>query len=241
MEDVKAFYSEVASRYDKTYGRVIDRAEDMAIYRQIGQLIAGRSVVDLGCGTAPLFGRMSALQYPGYYHGIDLSFRMLAEAEDRLRRCDYPVSQYQLSAGDMAYPMRGSFRRYDVAISTFGAMSYPLSLARAAGTMRGYLHEGGRFFVMLYGLRYMDRLHYIARGRGLGAHYVTAARARSIFRDAGFRGVTVRGFNLWEDEAVDGALDVYASDLAQRLRWQMNTTGRLTPDLGYFLVVTGRR
>ena len=79
---VRAEYDALASVYDRRWGRYIE-ASTAATLRRI-PLDAGDRLLDIGCGTGLLLGRLVGRSPFRELTGVDLSPGMVAQARTRL-------------------------------------------------------------------------------------------------------------------------------------------------------------
>ena len=125
---MKRSYAEFASVYDElmseipydTYVELIDLAANG---------IAGKKILDVGCGTGLLSVKLAKLK--GIVTGIDISSDMLSIATDRARSLDLPVTFVE-------QPMQHitGFSDFDVAIITIDSLNYVIEEEAVLQTFR---------------------------------------------------------------------------------------------------------
>ncbi len=207
---------EVANSYDQHFRRRVDRAEDAAIDRILGDL-SRRDVLDLGCGTCALLDR----HHPRTYLGVDSSQAMIAtalrkhctrfrDAVDPNGMGEYvnPDRRYVIALGDACedpatwVPALGPAtpgKRYDVAVSLF-ALSYFPDLVSALTTAWDMLRPGGDLILHAYTRRYLRRRHCLDHGDAhTPVHPYTSVVLQELARKTGFVDVDVRGFRYLPD------------------------------------------
>jgi ubiquinone/menaquinone biosynthesis C-methylase UbiE len=134
---VRAEYDALASVYDRRWGRYIE-ASTAATLRRI-PLDAGHRLLDIGCGTGLLLGRLVGRAPFRELTGVDLSPGMVAQARTRL-----PAS-VRLLVGDaetLPFP-RDSF---DVIVSVSSFHYWP-SPACGLEELRRVLRPGGHLIL----------------------------------------------------------------------------------------------
>jgi len=180
-------YDALAATYDDLYHRPIDAAEDRLLGRVLRPLVAGRSVVDLACGTGLL---LDIGAEPSSYLGVDGAPRML----ERLR-VKHPSASTRLA--DLR--QRAEWlpeERVDVVTCLFAA-SY-LDPARWLGLAVSLLRQGGLLFLHGYTARYRHRQHYALHG-ACTPEWVTRRWEREA-RASGFPDARLMGLNAVSDE-----------------------------------------
>ncbi|MEJ8571032.1 class I SAM-dependent methyltransferase [Microbaculum marinum] len=115
--------------------RGLEGAPEWPALRDLLPPLAGRSVVDLGCGFG-WFVRWARLQGAAYVLGVDLSENMLSRAR---QATDDPAVDYRRADLETLELPAASF---DLAYSSL-AFHYIPDLARLARTIRGSLRPGG--------------------------------------------------------------------------------------------------
>jgi ubiquinone/menaquinone biosynthesis C-methylase UbiE len=137
QERVRAEYDALAGVYEQRWSRYIE-ASTAATLRRIPS-DAGERLLDVGCGTGVLLGRL--LGRPPFREavGIDLSPGMVAQARSRL-----PAS-VRLLVGD-AEMLPFSPASFDVAVSASSFHYWPVP-ARGLDELRRVLRPGGHLVV----------------------------------------------------------------------------------------------
>ena len=226
---VRAAYDRLACTWDGLFTRRRDVAENAYVLRRLraSGALRGR-VLDVGCGTGLLLD-LTALS-PAQYVGVDVAPAMVARAREKYPGHTFVVGDAQalpLPAGDV-----------DAVVSLFCATSYT-DLGRAMREYRRVMRPGAALFLILYGRR-NDGLNGNT-GVYSGA---PAARPPHAYYD---RAAVARVCRGWvRDLEMTGlryaALPDAAPVLAHRawLTAEAQVVGRLAPDAGYFMLVTGR-
>ncbi|TAK45181.1 MAG: class I SAM-dependent methyltransferase [Betaproteobacteria bacterium] len=131
MTDLVSYYARRAQAYERIYARPERQAELGVLRRRLAELLAGRRVLELACGTgwwteaiAPRAAEVTAL---------DASEAVLAIA--RAKR--YPPARVSFAAGD-CYALPDFGRRHDALLAAFWWSHVPL------GQLDGFLRGAGR-------------------------------------------------------------------------------------------------
>src|SRR3954449_2818034 len=101
--------------------------------------VAGRRVLEIGCGSAPCSRRLRAAGADVV--GLDLSAGMLARAAELNRSTDVPVPLVQADAG--ALPVADA--SIDVACSAYGGLPFVADAGAVLAEVARVLRPGGRF------------------------------------------------------------------------------------------------
>ncbi len=205
-DPVRREYDDLAARYDRRWARYT--RESLDLFRP---LLAGREagrVLDLGCGTGAMLPLLGAWGVGvGRYTGVDLSPEMLRAAAGKAAAVAYPADFAAASAD--ALPFRDA--AFDTVVSA-SSLHFWARPEAALAEARRVLRPGGRLLLVDWSrgpaaMRLLD-LWLRARSRGRSHHRVyTAAEARALLGDAGFRVGSVERFRigwpwtLWRAEA----------------------------------------
>ncbi len=186
LPPVRREYDDLAARYDRRWARYT--RESLELFRP---LLAGREagrVLDLGCGTGalpPLLAEWDA--GVRRYVGVDLSPGMLRVAAGKARAAALPAGFAAASAD--ALPFRDG--AFDTVLSA-SSLHFWARPEAALGEARRVLRPGGRLLLVDWSrdplaMRVLDAWLRL-RSLGRSHHRVyTAAEARALLRDAGFR------------------------------------------------------
>ncbi len=137
QERVRAEYDALAGVYEQRWSRYIE-ASTAATLRRI-PLDAGERLLDVGCGTGVLLGRLLGRSPFREVAGVDLSPGMVAQARSRL-----PPSA-RLLVGD-AQGLPFSPASFDVVVSASSFHYWPAP-ARALDELRRVLRPGGHLVI----------------------------------------------------------------------------------------------
>tara|TARA_R110000824_G_scaffold2646_2_gene12215 strand:+ start:553 stop:1230 length:678 start_codon:yes stop_codon:yes gene_type:complete len=220
-EKIKAAYDAIADRYDSEYDDPQSVAENEIVKTALIQTTNySEQIFDAGCGTGLALRLMPWITAPRYF-GVDLSVGMLA----RLKAGGHDVA----FARDDAWSEAGIVRRRrmdsDALISLFGAPSYA-PMGRVLGAT---CERRRRFLLMPYAegtLRYHEKACHTEQFKDLRYTY-SAGLWRGELARRGARNVQVRGLTL-------------LTPLPAALRsTEYKLLGRLMPDRGRWLVITG--
>ncbi len=164
--------------------------------------VAGRRVLDVGCGTGATTIALAALAHPATVTGVDLSAPMLAEAKRRAEQLG--VSNIAFVESDVEATAIGS-GLYDVAFSRFGVMFFADPVV-AFTHIRESLTDGGQLgfvcfqspaqnpFIMTpvsAAAAYLRMPPPAAPNAPSPFAFADRDRTESILRDAGFRNITI--------------------------------------------------
>lgn len=197
-------YTALSSVYSESYGRPVDRAEDDLVVQWLlgHDWYYGRSVLDLGCGTAPILNHLS----PRRYVGVDISPEVIEQANKELVARHRSSGEFispgiQFVVGDMQRWRPPTRQWWPMVISLFGSMSYATSTFQSMQTAFDCCAPGGRVLFMLYGPRFPDRPGYLINRRGwqVPIHPRIPRDIKRLMRRAGFEDVRVRGMNALGD------------------------------------------
>lgn len=111
----RELFDDLAESYDSVYSRNVDLKENRYIYAKLKKLLAGRSVMDLGCGTATILNYIPIKSYIG----TDISWNMIKKAIINFEREDDQRSFY---VEDIDRSMK--LRNAEVIISMFGVINH---------------------------------------------------------------------------------------------------------------------
>ena len=143
--DNRAYYDDFAGWYERErhlpYHRMLDDLEVEIVERYA----AGKSVLEVGCGTGLILDRVT--RFASASHGIDLSAGMLARAAARV----LGVSQ----ASATALPVASN--SVDVAYS-FKVLAHIPDIAGAMSEMARVVRPGGHVIAEFYNARSLRRL-----------------------------------------------------------------------------------
>ena len=113
---VQSQYDSVAAGYERRWSRYVEASVAGTVARL--QIRPGDRVLDIGCGTGLLLGRLLERQPLAQYAGVDLSVGMLSEARRRL------PPRVRLVAGDAeAIPFPAGV--FDVVVSSSSFHYWP--------------------------------------------------------------------------------------------------------------------
>lgn len=234
----------VAADYDAHYRRRVDRSEDKALDRLLGDL-EGKDVLDLGCGTCAVLDRHRHIRH---YVGVDLSLPMLEKARqkhDRLRRgrtwkvmlgdasedpATWRWQQVQRDPRDderMALPFQ-----FDLAVSLFAFSYFPDALQAMHSAMWA-LRPGGRVVIQAHGVRYRQREHCMDDDpfTSYGPH-----KLWTLAQQAGLEPVRVLPFGWLPDRIAD----LFPPALGQHLQFAPVPAAMLLPQ-PYSYVLEARK
>ncbi|WP_335986129.1 class I SAM-dependent methyltransferase [Glycomyces sp. MUSA5-2] len=172
-------YDDIAAIYNSAYQGEEFRREDRLVRRALRRFVPhGARVLDVGCGTGK---GVELLPESVNYVGLDLSGPMLDVA-----RAAFPGRSFV--QGD-ARSMPFQDETFDVAISTFGALSHVLEIELALAETARVLRRNGRAFLMVYGLdrqtspdrRNSEVVAYTPRGAEIPDGFAVDARLYSAY------------------------------------------------------------
>lgn len=251
---VRNYYDTLTLEYTSLYEDSISSAEDRVMELFSKASLKRNSdpdnILDLGCGTGLGFRMLT----PTRYLGIDLSPKMIERAKELNPSAQFLVGDFE----SMQWPAN----YFDNVISYYGSLSHSVDVRAAIDRIHHCLVPGGRFVAMFYSrnslhnvsnavlhfnreylrtLRpYAIRNFHKAEPKPVPAYFYTSDELRQLFAD--FDGVQVRGLNILPEVPVLKKLFGLSDHLASRyLELEFNTLGRIMPNLGYSLVVTGEK
>lgn len=232
----KNYWDALATEYDSLYTGLYSSLENAAVLGIIDQWTAGRygkgaSLLDIGCGTGLFAG-----YYKGIYdyHGVDVSQGMLDIAREKYEDYDTRFNLIKPHMGLQELPAAA----YDVAIATFGVLSYvTLDMRIYAEQVARVLRPGGVFVLMGLSRYALWRFpHFTERADGqirgkqgavIPTRYFTPSQLLEAFQpiadEVKVQGLSFGG-HLWENPR----------------RWRLDRRlAEAFPRLAYNLVVTG--
>lgn len=143
--DNRAYYDDFAAWYERERHQPYHRMVDDLEVELVERFARGKSVLEVGCGTGLLLGRVA--QFAHTAHGIDLSTGMLARARAR----GLQVAQ----ASATALPFDDA--SVDVAYS-FKVLAHVPDIAGALREMARVVRPGGYVLAEFYNARSIRRL-----------------------------------------------------------------------------------
>lgn len=163
-------YDEAAATYDRHFRRVVDLWENEVLGELLAPVVAGRRVLDLGCGTGWLADHLA----PADYTGVDCSGPMLAELSRK--HPDATVVKAEVGAPRWQETL-GWPRTYQVVTATW-SLEYLGELAALLAVVKGLTEPGG--VLALHGSfpRGHRRAHFSVKAapyKPIGPHQVRAA------------------------------------------------------------------
>lgn len=197
-------FDKIARGYDATYRRRIDKAEDRVLAGIIAPH-AGRSLLDVGCGTGHLLTTLADRGIrPHAYLGIDVSIGMLAVA-----RRNHPGRTF--ARADIHQDMNGLLPAltYDCAACLF-AYPYFSDPIGALKRIRALTRPGGRLILMAYRPAYAHREPCFLPPTWLPFRGDTPESLHSAIRSAGWVVDQIECFRRLPDGLLD-RLPVWAS------------------------------
>jgi ubiquinone/menaquinone biosynthesis C-methylase UbiE len=201
----RAYWEDVAARYDQLYTSQWNRWENDTVQGRLADLGVGATdqVLDIGCGTGLGLDILERFGAGLNYVGLDTSRRMISVA-----RRKHPGATFVI--GDATnLPFRpGSF---DLAMSLFTSLSYACSYRDAIDEAARVVRPGGRIHLSTlnrWSLRrlFRVRVRKIERYRTRGTRSTRASFApawalssgemRSLLSRAGFTGVQAHSLSI---------------------------------------------
>jgi ubiquinone/menaquinone biosynthesis C-methylase UbiE len=137
QERVRAEYDALAGVYEQRWSRYIEASTDATLHRL--PLDAGARVLDVGCGTGVLLGRLLGRSPFREVAGVDLSPGMVAQARRRL-----PASVRLLVGDAEALPFAPA--SFDVVVSASSFHYWPAPV-RGLEELRRVLRPGGHLIL----------------------------------------------------------------------------------------------
>lgn len=188
-----------------------------------GHSIAGKSVLDIGCGAGGIDIDLATTHGALYVTGVDVEDSVLAHARALIGRHGLSdrIGLVKVAPGPLPFPP-GTF---DVVFSKDSIVHIPDKHALMAEVAR-VLKPGGWFLASdwLIGTETISPLmaDYIA-AEGLDFGMATPARYRAAFQANGFTGITITSRNAWyrqearrEVERMKGAMGAEAARVVGR-------------------------
>jgi len=233
--DPRDYYDVMSRTYEAErhhgYHRYLDEAEVAAV----ADLVRGREVLEVGCGTGLILQRLAAIASRAV--GVDLSPGMLRKARER----GLEVTEGRAEA--LPFPDAS----FDVAVS-FKVLAHVPDVRAALAEMARVVRPGGHVAAEFYNrhsLRYLVKRLKPPTPIDEGVHdgdvttrYDTLREVRD-FLPSGLETVRVRGIRI----CIPAALAMRVPGLRTALAFQDRLLGRLpgTCRLGGFLVVVARK
>lgn len=173
-----------------TLGAITEKIEQRLVLDLAGDL-AGRSVLDVGCGDGTL--ALAAWQRGAHVTGVDPDPRMLPAASNKARILGAPVTFLEARGEQLPFPDR----RFDVVLAVTVLCFVPDAVALLR-EMRRVLRPGGRLVIGELGKWSLWTARRRLRG-WLGspiwrsARFWTATELRALVEQAGLKVCEVRG------------------------------------------------
>lgn len=191
-EEVRDSYDELAADYDRRWSTYVQRSVDQTLART--DVESGDRVVDVGCGTGVLLGRLLDRRSDIEATGLDLSARMLEVARRRL------PGDVELVQGE-ATSLPFAEKSFDVAVSS-SALHYVERPQRVLEEMHRVLDDRGRVVVTDWCsgfwatrllsrlLRWFDDAHH---------RTLSVGQLRDLAGGAGFRDIEIDRYKIqWQ-------------------------------------------
>ena len=186
------FYDDLAETYDSHYQDGTFLAENRMIMDQLRKMAAGRSIVDIGCGTGLVLEYLDIA--PEHYVGIDVSDKMLEVARRKFPDHRFVKDTFEGTRwGDLEY-----LKRPYLVVSLFGSPSYFVH-ASEIGRKLAKLPKRSAFFFMFYSHRNLGKPDYIANseGRSISRFIYSASELGYSFGQYGFQSLSVEPFSCF--------------------------------------------
>jgi ubiquinone/menaquinone biosynthesis C-methylase UbiE len=182
-------YSATASEYDKRWSKYIDATVRETLVRF--DATNARRVLDIGCGTGVLLGRLRAVPPHAALIGVDLAGPMLRIARPRLANA---AALWQAAAGEL--PLRDASVDRVVSSNVFHYFREP---QRALAEMYRVLEPAGKLVLTDWcddylACRMCDRILRVVNR----AHFKTyrAAELHAMAHAAGFSSIKVEHYKI---------------------------------------------
>jgi len=221
-EQIIEVYDRLGETYDDEFLRPIDIIENDWTFRYLADALEwrpfGGNIVDVGCGTGLV---LENLEIPANeYIGVDISETMLKVAKGKFP--DYRFERSDVLEYEPA-------RRVAAVISTFASMSYVIDGAeRLPELFASWLKPEGVLFLQFFGRRYCPNRSDFTTN--VPTTFATKAELLRLYSPY-FEDLRVVGINF----AADRFPYKWYFDL------EAATVGRVRPDAGLFLILTGTR
>jgi SAM-dependent methyltransferase len=193
----------------------------------------GQRVLDIGCGCGQTTRQLAQRVSPGgHVTGLDISARMLAEAQRRARQAGLETIRFQ-AADAQTHPLAAEFDRV---FSRFGVMFFADPPAAFANLRRALVPGGRLVFVcwqelranpwafepLLAGAKHVELPPPPAPGEPGPFALADPERIRAILDEAGYQDVEVEGVET--ELSVGGGLSL---DEATEMMMQIGPTARV--------------
>lgn len=217
--DVFNQYGEI---YDAEFVSAIDRFENDWTFRQMARQLCRHlpddgTVLDAGCGTGLVLEELDLT--PDRYIGVDFSETMLTVARKKFPYHRF-VEQDLRHFG--CHPV-------DAVVSTFASLSYIIvGQHLMPETIASWLKPNGTIFLQYFGHRYRH-----ARKNFTALPPFFAPTAKELYRmySPNFTDIQIRGLSSFVDRI----------PLKAWFELDAAVIGRLVPDAGMFIQITGRK
>lgn len=189
LQTVKAEYERLAGEYDERWSSYIASGTRETVRRLI--LDAGDRLLDVGCGTGVLLDQVLARWPTVRAVGTDLSGKMLAVAQERLR------GRIPLVRADVSY-LPFATHSFDVAVSSSSLHYWP-EPGRALAEVARVLRPEGRLVITDWCGDYLTcRLLDLGLRLTGRAHERTyrSAECAALLEEAGYREVSLERYRL---------------------------------------------
>ncbi len=225
-ERIAFAYDGAADEYDDFYSGPSFQAENEVVGRWLAPRVAGRTVLDVGCGTGLLLELCPGISSQSYL-GIDTSPRMLEVA-----RRKHPG--YCFEMGNMC----GLSRIEDAAFSSVVSLwsfQYATRPTRAVNEFRRVLQPHGCLSLLTNTPKHLRRKSYLHKGAGLPQIKWSATALKRLCRH--FEEVQVWGLNAFAD-----GLSVFpARWIARYLRWESRVLSSIATDCFLYIALAASK